>query len=312
MKGDIIIYVNVFGDADLKYVTENLKKALCNGKEQMYVIVSWSNPSSNALKKLSELKGELNDYFKIIPLLLPKMGSPKQRDITLRYILFKFPNIKYVIFMEEDVIVKSPCWLSSLINIMEILNKDIALLSLEPASIHCINLIGKIIQSDKELIIGFTPACGLYIVRAEILREMISKGLGTYSSFMYFFWEDKEFSLKIWLMGYKTASYKGLSYVHLGSTSKSRPIYRRYTRYLGPIISTLIDVPLRLAVPIVLMRFLYTFLSAVKNDELLLFCRASIFILKELKHIWVHRLYRKTIYRNYSAVKVYVAPCFQV
>jgi hypothetical protein len=40
MKGDIIIYVNVFGDADLKYVTENLKKALCNGKEQIYVIAS--------------------------------------------------------------------------------------------------------------------------------------------------------------------------------------------------------------------------------------------------------------------------------
>jgi len=63
MKGNIIIYINVFGDADLKYVTENLKKALCNGKEQIYVIVSWSNPSSNALKKLSKLKGELNDYF---------------------------------------------------------------------------------------------------------------------------------------------------------------------------------------------------------------------------------------------------------
>lgn len=64
MKGDIIIYVNVFGDADLKYVTENLKKALCNGKEQIYVIASWNNSSSNALKKLSELKGELMTTLK--------------------------------------------------------------------------------------------------------------------------------------------------------------------------------------------------------------------------------------------------------
>jgi hypothetical protein len=316
MKEDIIIiYINAFGNADLNYAIENLKRALCNMKEQIYFIfiISWSNPPPDVLERLSEFEKKLKGLFKIIPLLLPKCGSAKQRDITLRYILYKFPQVKYIVFMEDDVIVKSPCWLDSIIKIMNIVDKNIALLSLEPASIHCINLVGQLYSFSKKLVIGFVGASGLYIIRAEVLRELISKGLGTYSPFMYFFfWEDKEFSLKLWLMGYKTASYRGLAYVHLGSTSKSRPIHRGYTRYLGPIVATLINVPLHIAIPIVLVRLLHTFLSAVKNNELLLFHRANYFLLKELKHIWVHRFYREKIFRDYSAIKAYVSPCFQI
>jgi GT2 family glycosyltransferase len=285
-------------------------------KEQTYVIISWSNPPHDISERLSEFEKKLRGLFKIIPLLLPKWGSAKQRDITLRYILYRFPQVKYIIYMEDDVIVKSPCWLDSIVRIMNTLNKDIAFLGLEPASIHCINLVGRLYSDssdfNKKLIIGFVPACGLYIIRAEVLRELCSKGLGTYSPFMYFFWEDKEFSLKLWLMGYKTASYKGLAYVHLGSTSKSRPIHRRYTRYLGPIIATLINMPLRLAISIILIRLLYTFLSAMRNNELLLFLRANYFLLKELKHIWVHRFCREKILRDYSALKAYISLCFHI
>jgi len=314
MKEDVVIYINAFGKADINYAIENLKRALCNMKEQTYVIISWSNPPFNVLERLSEFeKEELKGLFKIMPLLLPKMGSAKQRDITLRYILYKFPQVKYIVYMEDDVLVKSLCWLDSIIKIMNIVYKDIALLGLEPASIHCINLVGRLYSgSNKKLVIGFIPASGLYIIRAEVLRELISRGLGTYSSFMYFFWKDKDFSLKLWLMGYKTASYKGLAYTHLGSTSKLRPIHRRYTRYLGPIIATLINMPLHLAIFIVLVRSLYTFLSAIRNNELLLFYRANYFLLKELKHIWVHKLYRRKIFRNYLALKAYISLCFQI
>jgi len=313
VEEDIVIWINTFGNQNLNYTVENLKRATCNIKGKIYVVISWGNPPFNVLERLLEFENEVKKLFKIIPLLLPKWGSPKQRDITLRYILRKFPRVKYIIHMEDDVIVEDPCWLDSIVRIMNTVDKDIALLGLEPASIHCINLVGRLYpDSNKKLVIGFVPACGLYIIRAGVLRELIFKGLGTYSPFMYFFWEDKEFSLKLWLMGYKTASYRGLTYTHLGSTSKSRPIHRRYTRYLGPILATLINMPLHLAIPVVLVRLLYTFLSAIRNNELLLFYRANYFLLKELKHIWVHRLYRRKIFRDYSALKAYISLCFHI
>jgi hypothetical protein len=86
LKEDVIIYVNVFGNADLRYVADNLKRALCSVKDQLYVIVSWSNPPPNVLERLSELEKKLEGSFLIVPLLLPKMSLGKQRDVTLRYV----------------------------------------------------------------------------------------------------------------------------------------------------------------------------------------------------------------------------------
>jgi hypothetical protein len=269
----------------------------------VYAIISWSNPPPNALERLFKLEKELNDRFKIIPLLLPKIGLGKQRNLTLHYIFRSFKDVDYIIYMEEDVIIRDRCWLDILVKLMDVISSNIALVSLEPISLECLDLVSKVIRENYKLAVGFTCASGLYIIRANVLKEMISKGLETYSSFMYFFHEDKEFSLKLWLLGYKTASYRGLNYIHLGSTVKTQPLHRRYTRYIGPLMTIFINLSFRLMLCIIILRSLLTFLSYIKRGELILFLKAYLFMLKNLKHLIFHRLFRKKVFMNYTILE---------
>jgi len=118
------------------------------------------------------------------------------------------------------------------------------------------------------------------VIRVEALRELLRLGLDTYSRFMYFHWEDMEFVLKLWLLGYVTASYRGISYVHLGSTSRARPLHRVYTEYLGPLIAMLVNVPLRFILIIVPLRVLRDLIKSIVRNEILLLIRAYYLQLK--------------------------------
>jgi len=110
----------------------------------------------------------------------------------------------------------------------------------------CIDFTVTNIVTDKKLYVGLSGGSGMYIIRSDALRELVHSGLGTYSSYMYFHWEDIEFLLKLWLMGYVTVSYQGINYTHLGNTSRQKPLHRRYTEYLDPVIAMIVNVPLRL------------------------------------------------------------------
>jgi hypothetical protein len=192
----VAIVVNIFGNADLSYVVESLRNAgLVN--EQIHVVLSWSNPPPNALAAVDLLRKAVNDAFDITYLPLPKMGSGKQRDLTLGFVLRRFPNVRYVVYAEDDVVINESGWLNKLIELFNKMPNRVAALSLEPGSRLCIDFVATNIVTDRMLYIGLSGGSGVTLIRAEALKELISLGAGMYSSFMYFHWED---------MGYVTVS----------------------------------------------------------------------------------------------------------
>jgi len=231
----IALVVNLFGEIDyesLKRIAENLRRARCRNADYLTrVIISWSNPPTNASELVKKLRNLLDGgYTSFMYLPLPKMGSGKHRDLTLQYILRKYNETKYIVYIEEDVIVYDSCWLDHLVEMSEKLPFRIAILSPEPATKLCLNLVGRIIPSKRMFVVGLVGGFGLYLVRSDALKHLMSKGLRTYSPYMYFYWEDKEFTFKLWLESFVTLSYKGINYVHLGDTSKTYSLHRRYTK----------------------------------------------------------------------------------
>jgi len=100
----IVIVVNLFGNADLENAVESIKNIKAS-PEPIHIVLSWSNPSPNAPHIIFSLKKTLSNKFSITYLSLPKMGLGRQRDSTLRFVLHKFADVRYIIYIEEDVIV---------------------------------------------------------------------------------------------------------------------------------------------------------------------------------------------------------------
>jgi hypothetical protein len=187
--------------------------------------------------------------------------------------------------MEEDVVIKDLGWLSKLLEVLKKLPSRVAILSLDVGSRLCVDFVATSISTSRRLYISLTGGSGVYAVRSEALRELLRLGLDTYSPFMYFHWEDMEFVLKLWLLGYVTVSYRGINYAHLGSTSRAKPLYRRYTEYLGPMIAMLVDVPLKHLVAIAPLMVLRDLVKSMLRNEVLLLVRALLFTVKNLKYI---------------------------
>ncbi|NHW44453.1 MAG: hypothetical protein HA491_01755 [Candidatus Verstraetearchaeota archaeon] len=295
----IVIVVNLFGDVSL----ENLVKSMSRIKtipQPTYMVLSWSNPPSNAFTMIHSLEERLADRFPITYLPLPKMGSGKQRDLTLKIVLRKFANARYIVYIEDDVVIEEDDWLARLLRVIEKLPQKVAALSLEPGARLYTDFVVTRIATDKELYVGLTGGSGVYITRPSALRELVRLCLGTYSSFMYFHWEDMEFVIKLWLRGYVTVSYRGIKLTHFGCTSQQKPLYRRYTEYLGPVIAVLVNVPSRFLVIGLPLRALRDFVKSMTRNEIVLLLRAYFFVLRNLKHIMVHRFFRFKKYRAQS------------
>jgi len=107
-----------------------------------------------------------------------------------------------------------------------------------------------------------------------------------------------EFMLKLWLLGYVTASYRGINYTHLGSTSRIKPLHRRYTEYLGLMIAMIVNAPLKLLLSIVPLRVLRDSIKSMYRNEVPLLTRASLFTVKILKYIMSIRIRRAKVWRS--------------
>ncbi len=100
---------------------------------------------------------------------------------------------------------------------------------------------------------------------------------------MFFHWEDIEFVLKLWLLGYKTVSYELKCYRHIGETSHSKPLYRRYTEYNGPLIAIIANTPYSITIKALLVRFIRDILKSILREEIFLFLRSYLFLALNLK-----------------------------
>ena len=169
------------------------------GASQYHLVISWSNPPGWVKNTIFE------DFPNALLLKLPKMGSGKQRSITFNFVICNFPEADYIAYLEEGVKITEPCYINRLVNLLDKLPENIALLSPEPATKLCLDLAGRVIRGDKDVTIGLTGGCGMFIVRTSVLKHLNKKGLGTYSPFMYFYQEDREFILKLWQECFLTA-----------------------------------------------------------------------------------------------------------
>jgi hypothetical protein len=113
---DVVVIINAFNNVDLSHVVESLRNIGIT--ESIRIVLSWSNPPSNAPSIVNSLKEAIGNAFDIIYLPLPKMGLGKQRDLTLRFVLASFPNIHYIVYMEDDVVINDRGWLNRLIEIL--------------------------------------------------------------------------------------------------------------------------------------------------------------------------------------------------
>ena len=307
---DVVVIINAFNNVDLSHVVESLRNIGIT-HESVRIVLSWSNPPPNALSIVNSLKEALGNAFDITYLPLPKMGSGKQRDLTLRFVLASFPNTRYIVYMEDDVVINDRGWLNRLIEIFDKLPSRVAAISLEPGSRLCVDFVVTNIVTDRGLYVGLSGGSGVYIIRADVLRELLSLGIGTYSPFMYFHWEDMEFVLKLWFMGYVTVSYRGINYIHLGTTSRRKPLHRRYTEYLGPLMAMLINAPTSFLVMGFLVRIFRDVVRAIVNNDLLLLFRAYYFLVKNLDTILAHRALRARIYKDQSIFTKILINCIK-
>jgi len=185
----VTIVINLFGNVSIKKVIENLRN-IGTFAEPINILISWSDPPSNATHIVHSLRKHLNGRFNfnLIYLPLPRMGSGKQRDLTLKYVLKKIGGTEVVVFMEEDVVVKEVGWLSKLLEIFKKLPSRVAILSLDAGRRLCIDFVATSISTSRRLYISLAGGSGIFAVRSEALRELLGLGLDTYSPFMYFHW----------------------------------------------------------------------------------------------------------------------------
>mgnify|MGYP001772675831 CR=1 FL=1 len=190
-----------------------------------------------------------------------------------------------------------------LLKVMDVVPEGIALVSLERGSKLYLDFVITRVVSSERIYVALSGGSGVYIVKADVVRELIKSGLSTHSRLMYFHWEDTEFALKLWLMGYKTASYEIDGYKHVGSTSRDKPLHRRYTEYLDPLMALIINVPSKFIILTFLTRFLRDLLKALRHGQIYLFLRAYIFVITKLKSLFIHRAFRLSIYKNIQSYR---------
>jgi hypothetical protein len=99
------------------------------------------------------------------------MGLRKQRDLTLRFVLASFPNARYIVYMEDDVVINDRGWLNRLIEIFDKLPGRVAAISLDPGSRLCVDFVVTSIVTDRVLYVGLSGGSGVYIIRADVLRD---------------------------------------------------------------------------------------------------------------------------------------------
>jgi GT2 family glycosyltransferase len=309
----VTIVINLFGNVSVENIVENFKN-IGTFPKPINIVISWSDPPSNAIHIVHSLRKRLNGgfNFNLIYLPLPRMGSGKQRDLTLKYVLKKIEGTEVAVFMEEDVVVREAGWLSKLLEVFKKLPSKVAILSLDTGSRLCVDFVTTNIHStSRRLYMSLTGGSGIFAVRSEALRELLRLGLDTYSPFMYFHWEDMEFVLKLWLLGYVTVSYRGINYIHLGSTSRTKPLHRRYTEYLDPMIAMIVNVPLKFLLFIVPLRVLRDLIKSMYRNEVLLLIRAFLFIVKNLWYIMSIRIRRAKVWRRGERFASVLSSCFK-
>ena len=170
----VAVVVNMFGDnlGLVKDTLREIREFVINNNA--YVILSWSNPPSNYQKIINEIIVEAQ--IQLIILKLPKMGSGKQRDLTLKFIVNKFDDVKYIAYIEDDAFIDSEC-LRLLINALEILPKDYALVSPERGARLCIDFVVNKVLPSNQLYVALTGGSGVYVIRADVIRELIKMRL---------------------------------------------------------------------------------------------------------------------------------------
>lgn len=105
---------------------------------------------------------------------------------------------------------------------------------------------------------------------------MFNLGLKPYSDFMYFHYEDAEFPIKLWSLGFVTLAYKCILHVHIGGTGRSKPLCRVYTEYLDRPLALMVNIPLLLLIPSLIIRFIYDLTSSIYKREFQYMIRAYI------------------------------------
>jgi len=153
----VTIVINLFGNVSVENIVKNLRNIRAF-PEPISIVISWSDPPSNAIHIVHSLRKRLNGgfNFNLIYLPLPRMGSGKQRDLTLKYVLKKIEGTEVVVFMEENAIVKEANWLSKLLGVFKRLPSRVATLSLDVESMLCIDFVTVSTSISRKLYMSLT------------------------------------------------------------------------------------------------------------------------------------------------------------
>ncbi len=188
--------------------------------------------------------------------------------------------------------------LRSLINALRVLPREYVLVSPERGAKLCADFVVSKVVPSSRIYATLTGGSGAYVIRADVVRELIKLGLGTYSSFMFFHWEDMEFVLKLLFMGFKTVSYELTCYKHVGGTGHNKPIRRGYTEYLGPLMAMMVDMPFNFLIRTLPIRFIRDLVKSIIKGEVILFISAYLFAIASLRLLLTHRTFRKRSFRS--------------
>ena len=163
--------------------------------------------------------------------------------------------------------------------------------------------MGSFSEGEREFITSFVGGGPVYAIKSSYLKELYDHGLMPYEKIYHINNDDADFVMKVYLRGYKAACLTSSSALHMGVSSLSPN--RAFHMYKNRVIFLLLNtsrlhvarfLPFRILQDCVSFstRSITTRKSAYLSKAVL----AYLYVLKNLRKIWVMRLIRQNQWRT--------------
>jgi GT2 family glycosyltransferase len=184
---------------------------------------------------------------------------------------------KYIVMLDDDVVITDPEWLYKLVHLMEKLPR--AVVAVQPllleengkgiaggllyrnATTFCLRISEELRR--KKVWQTFITAGGFFIVRRSYIEEIYATGVEPYTRLFWMQSEDTDFQIKIYLRGHQSAGTAVASALHIRREKSPLPPWRTYLQYRNRVLLLLLHFSRCHIIKYIMFRFLQDALNAI-------------------------------------------------
>ena len=165
--------------------------------------------------------------------------------------------------------------------------------------------MGSYSDGDREIMTSFVGGGPIYAINCSYLQELHKLGIKPYEKIYHINNDDADFVMKVYLRGYKAACLTSSSALHMGSSSLSPD--RAFHMYKNRVIFLLLNTSIWHVARFLPFRIIQDFISfstrsviSRRSAYLSNAFLAYLYVLKNLRKIWVMRYIRQKRWRKIS------------